>query len=66
LAHKPGVTKRQSNESYTNQSEEHNGIAADDFVSAANRYARRLSRQLGFPVALVRTALVANAAVKEH
>ena len=51
---------------YTHQVEPRKEIVADDFKSAANRYALRLSRQKGFTVAHVRTALLANAAVKEH
>ena len=51
---------------YNKQPEQHNDVGADDCESAANRWALRLSRQLGFPVAHVRTALLANAAVKEH
>jgi hypothetical protein len=51
---------------YTKQPEQHNAVITDDFESATNRYALRLSRQLGFPIAHVRTALLANAAVKEH
>jgi hypothetical protein len=51
---------------YTNQVEPRKEIVTDDFDSPANRLARRLSRQTGFPVAHVRIALLANAAVKEH
>jgi hypothetical protein len=53
-------------EHYTQQVEQHNEIVTEDFESAANRYALRLGRQKGFPVAHVRAALLANAAVKEH
>jgi hypothetical protein len=53
-------------EQYTQQAEQHNNFGNDDLDSAANRYALRLSRRLGLPVAHVRTALLANAAVKEH
>jgi hypothetical protein len=53
-------------EQYTKQVEQHNEVVTDDFESATNRYALRLGRQLGFPIAHVRTALLANAAVKEH
>jgi hypothetical protein len=51
---------------YTYQAEPRNEIVTDDFASAADRYAYRISRQKGFSVAHVRTALLANAAVKEH
>jgi hypothetical protein len=51
---------------YTKQADKYNEVATDDFESPANRLARRLSRQTGFPVAHVRIALLANAAVKEH
>jgi hypothetical protein len=51
---------------YTKQTEQHNDVGTDDFESAANRYAIRLSRRLGFPIEHVRTALLANAAVKER
>jgi hypothetical protein len=51
---------------YTKQPEQHNPVGADDFESAADRYALHLSRQRGFSVAQVRTALLANAAVKEQ
>jgi hypothetical protein len=53
-------------EHYTQQAEQHNEVVTDHFESAADRYALRLSRQKGFSVAHVRTALLANAAVKEH
>ena len=51
---------------YIKQTEQRNEIVPDRFESAADRYALRLSRQKGFSVAHVRTALLANAAVKEH
>ncbi len=51
---------------YTHQVEARNEIVTDDFESPANRLARRLSHQTGFPIAHVRIALLANAAVKEH
>jgi hypothetical protein len=51
---------------YTHQPEPRNDIVIVVFESPADRYALRLSRQTGFPVAHVRTALLANAAVKEH
>jgi hypothetical protein len=52
--------------SYTKQPEQHSDIVTDDSESTANRYALRLSRQNGFSVGHVRTALLANAAVMEH
>ncbi|MDO8397974.1 MAG: hypothetical protein Q7T45_09140 [Bradyrhizobium sp.] len=51
---------------YTKQPDQYNLISANDFESAADRYARRVSHQSGFSVAHVRAALLANAAVKEH
>jgi hypothetical protein len=51
---------------YTKQTEQHNEVVTDHFETAADRYALRLSRRLGFPIAHVRTVLLANAAVKEH
>jgi|GraSoi2013_115cm_1033766.scaffolds.fasta_scaffold468779_1 hypothetical protein len=51
---------------YTEQPQQGNDFAADRSASAVNRLARRLSRQLGLPAELIRAALIANAAVKEH
>ena len=51
---------------YTKQVDKHNEVVTDDPESAADRYALRLSRQNGFSVGHVRTALLANAAVMEH
>lgn len=52
--------------SYNEKPEQRNDLAADDYLSVTDRYARRLSRKLGLPLPNVRTAVVANAAVKEH
>lgn len=54
--------------SYTKQPEQGKDLdfAADHFDSAVNRFARRLSVQLGFRAENIRAALLVNAAVKEH
>jgi hypothetical protein len=51
---------------YTKQADKYNEVVTDDFESEADRYALRLSRRLSLPISHVRTALLANAAVKEH
>jgi hypothetical protein len=53
-------------EHYTTQTEQRNEIVTNDFESPADRHALRLSLKLGFPISHIRTALLANAAVKEN